>query len=121
MVLDGFLVNTQHYKVRIKSSGVIRVKEYLSLSLSLSLFLSLSLSLQHFRRVAFEKIAFRSPSTTFAVFTYYISTSEYIWLFDHLCAHARGCVCVILAKQKKKKLSGILEQYTRMALSQRIK
>ncbi len=55
MVLDAAKLNTQHYKVRIKSSGVIRGKE-------------LCLPL-HFGVVPIEKGAFGSPSTKVANFT----------------------------------------------------
>ena len=57
MVLDINLLNTQHYKVRIK--GKMEQSEGRSSALPL-----------HLGVVAIEKGAFRSPSTTVANFTY---------------------------------------------------
>ena len=58
-VLDTSLLNTQHYKVRIKG----KVEQSRGRSSALPL---------NFGVVAIEKRAFWSPSTTVANFTYYI-------------------------------------------------
>ena len=58
MVLDTPLLNTHQYKVRIKSSGAIQIKE--------------QCPLLHLGVVATEKGAFRSPSTPVNNFTIYI-------------------------------------------------
>ena len=60
MVLDATLLNTQHYKVKIKG----KVKQSREWSSALPLQLSV---------VAIEKGAFRSPSTTVANFTLHTS------------------------------------------------
>ena len=57
MVLDATLLNTQHYKVRIKG----KVKQSRERSNALPYTFSV---------VAIEKRAFRSPSTTVVNFTY---------------------------------------------------
>ena len=49
MVLDATLLNTQHYKIRIKGSGAIKGIEWCSLL--------------HLGVVAIEKGSFRSPLT----------------------------------------------------------
>ena len=59
MVLDASLLNTQHYKVRIKGSGTIQGKELRPLL--------------HLGVVAIGKGAFGSPLTMVANFTYFIS------------------------------------------------
>ena len=59
MVLDTSLLNTQHYKVRIKG----KVEKSWERSSALLLYLSV---------VAIEKGAFRSPSTTVTKFTYFL-------------------------------------------------
>ena len=74
MVLDTYLLNNQHYKVRIKGSGAIQGKGLRSLL--------------HLGVVAIEKGAFRSPSTTVANFTYYQVTIRPLRLLDfplHQC------------------------------------
>ena len=58
MVLDTSLLNTQHYKVRIKG----KVKKSRERSSALPL---------HLGVVAIEKVAFGSPSTMVANFTYF--------------------------------------------------
>ena len=57
MVVDATLLNTQHYKVRIKS----KVEKFREWSSTL-----------HLDVVAIEKGAFRSPSTKVANFTYFL-------------------------------------------------
>ena len=59
MVLDTSLLNTQHYKIRIKGK-VERSRER-------------SNTLTYTSVVAIEKGAFRSPSTKVANFTFYLS------------------------------------------------
>ena len=56
MLLDAALLNTQHYKVRIKS----KVEQFSERSSALPL---------HFGVVAIEKGAFESPPTSVANFT----------------------------------------------------
>ena len=58
MVLDAALLNTQHYKVRIKG----KVEKYRERSSALPL---------HLHVVANEKGAFGTPSTTVANFTFF--------------------------------------------------
>ena len=63
MILDTSLLNTQQYKVRIKG----KVEQSRERSSAPPL---------HLGVVAIEKGAFRSPSTTFANFSYYGSYSQ---------------------------------------------
>ena len=72
MVLDSALLNTQHYKVRIKGK-VEQSREWSSVPPL------------HLGIVAIEKGAFGSPSTKLANFTFY-----YIYICVCLCV----CVCV---------------------------
>ena len=60
MVLDPSLLNTQHYKLRIKG----KVEKSVGRSSTLPL---------HLCVVAIEKDAFGSPSTTVANFTFYFN------------------------------------------------
>ena len=57
MVLDTSLLNTQHYKVRIKGKVELSMEKSSALPL-------------HFSVVAIEKRAFGLPSTTVANFTF---------------------------------------------------
>ena len=61
MVLDAALLNTQHYKLRIKG----KVEQSREWSIALSL---------HLGVVVIEKEVFRSLSTKIANFTFYIYT-----------------------------------------------
>ena len=63
MVLDAALTNTQHYKVRIKSSGAIQGTE--------------KRPPLHFGEVAIEMGSFESPSIKLTNFTYFILNVRY--------------------------------------------
>ena len=67
MVLDTSLLNTQHYKLRIKGSGAIQGKE-LRPPLHLGV-------------VVIEKGAFESTSPIVANFTYYYMYTIYIYIY----------------------------------------
>ena len=67
MVLDASLLNTQHYKVRMKG----KVEQSRERSSALAL---------HLGVVAIEKGAFGSPSTIVANFTFYLYIYIYIYI-----------------------------------------
>ena len=85
MVLDGTLLNTQHYKVRIKGK-VEQSREWNS----------------NLGVVAIEKGAFRSPSTKVAIFTYiyriYWYNNIYIYIsidiYTYVCMYVFAIVCI---------------------------
>ena len=87
MVLDAALLNTQHYKVRIKG----KVEQSREWSSDLGV-------------VAIEKGAFGSPSTKVTNFTYiyvyiyvaYVGVCIYIYIYTHTdCARSRWTIGLI--------------------------
>ena len=74
MVLDASLLNTQHYKVRIKGK-VEKSSERRSAPIHLCV-------------VAIEKGAYGSPSTMVANFTFI-----YIYIYIYMCVCVCVCVC----------------------------
>ena len=73
MVLDAALLNTQHYKVRIKG----KVEQSGEWS---------GPSPLHLGAVAIEKGAFRSPSTKVASFTYLLKSGKSLTIFWYILA-----------------------------------
>ena len=82
MILNAALLNTQYYKVRIKS----KVEQSREWSSALPL---------HLGVVAIEKGAFESPSTTVANFTYIIKN---IMNVENIVCQIFGCVCVCMSE-----------------------